>query len=85
MDDQPTGIVRLGGFKPTEAQLAAIRAGLERQLARGHHPRLLTPLPRRTRLRLWRDRRVDTITAWLCAHHGCRAAVALWRAFGMWD
>ena len=85
MDDQPTGIVSLGSFTPTEQQLATIKAALEKQLARGRHPRLMTPLPRRTRLRLWRDHRVNTVAAWLCAHHGDRAAVALWRAFGMWD
>lgn len=85
MDDQPLpdGIVRLSCFAPAEEELAALRARLDKQLARGHHPRLLTPLPRRTRLRLRRDRCIDTAAAWLCAHHASSAAVSLWRLSGM--
>lgn len=42
--------------------------------------RLLTPLPRRTRLRLWLTGRVDAVSIWLVCH-GCSAAADwLWRA-----
>jgi hypothetical protein len=53
-------------------------------LALPHKYRLLTPLPRRVRFRLWRRRRVDLAAIWLVRHRRFRAAVALWRAFGMW-
>ena len=47
-------------------------------------PRLLMPLPRRIRFRLWRERRIDRAAIRLvdAGHH--RAAIRLWRAFGMW-
>lgn len=85
MAEAPDGIVSLGSFTPTGEQLATIRAGLEKALARGHRVRCLTPLPRRTRLRLWRDHQANTIGAWLCAHHACGLAILLWRALGMWS
>jgi len=48
-------------------------------------PRLLTPLPRSLRRRLWLRRRVDDAACWLaCRDHGT-AARRLWKLFRMWD
>ena len=68
-----------------EEEIAAFRAGLEKCLAQGRPHRLLAPLPRRVRLRLWRDRQANTAGSWLCGHHAGWAAVMLWRSLGMWQ
>jgi hypothetical protein len=47
--------------------------------SRGRPPVLLTPLPRRTRMRLWCTSRIDGIAIWLCDHDRFGAAEALWR------
>jgi hypothetical protein len=44
----------------------------------------LDQLSRRVRLRLWRDRQLDTAGIWLVDHGRDRLAILLWRAFGMW-
>ena len=41
--------------------------------------RLLTPLPRRTRLRLWATSLVDRAGGWLVGHGHVKAARILWR------
>lgn len=46
--------------------------------------RLLTPLPRRVRLRLLAARQVDRAAIWLVGHKRHDAAERLWRVFGMW-
>lgn len=45
---------------------------------------LLTPLPRRARLRLWCTGRVDTAAYWLVCHRHYTAAQRLWQLCGMW-
>jgi hypothetical protein len=46
---------------------------------------LFTPrLPRRVRLRLWRDRRIDASADWLIRRRYERLAILLWRAFRLW-
>lgn len=45
---------------------------------------LLTPLPRRVRLRLAVQRRIDHAACWLVEHCHPRAGEALWRICGMW-
>jgi hypothetical protein len=44
---------------------------------------LLTQLPRRARLRLAAMRVIDGTGIWLAGHGRHRAALRLWRAFGM--
>jgi hypothetical protein len=46
--------------------------------------KLLTPLPRKVRLRLWLHSQADRIGCWLCDHRHPEAAIAFWRACGMW-
>lgn len=48
------------------------------------HPTLLTPLPRRVRLRLAIARRRDGLAIWLVRHRRFRAAETLWRMTGGW-
>lgn len=45
---------------------------------------LLTPLPRRVRLRLAAHRRIDHACGWLVEHRLHGPAIAIWRACGMW-
>jgi len=44
----------------------------------GGKPRVIG-LPRRTRVRLWRTRQVDSAGIWLAGHGHYRAAAVLWR------
>lgn len=44
---------------------------------------ILTPLPLRTRARLWFTRRIDRAGIWLVEHDHFKAALALWRMFGL--
>ena len=67
----------------TTEQINQFKAEWERK-AHGH-PRLLTPLPRRVRLRLWAARRVDLAAIWLVEHERHEAAIRLWKAFGIWE
>jgi hypothetical protein len=67
----------------TEEQLAAFAAEWRRKYA-GPRPKLLTPLPRRVRLRLWCARQVDRAAIRLVDRGRYAAAERLWRAFGMW-
>jgi len=46
--------------------------------------KLLTPLPRRVRLRLWLTGCVDTAAYRLVCSGHCDAAARLWRVCGMW-
>lgn len=42
--------------------------------------KLLDPLPRRVRARLWLQRHViDAPAIWLCGHHGWRLAIVWWK------
>jgi len=59
-----------------------IRAAWER--SRGKPPVLLTPLPRRVRLRLWLTRQVNGAGIWLVYHDHVTAAERLWRICRMW-
>lgn len=45
--------------------------------------RLLTPLPLRTRIRLYAEHHVDTVACWLIERRRNRAAMWLWRACRM--
>jgi len=47
--------------------------------------KLLDPLPRKVRLRLWCQHRIDGAAIWLVEHHHFAAAEYLWRATGGWD
>lgn len=47
-------------------------------------PRLIGLKPRPGRLRFRLVRRVDYVASWLAQHDHDRAAVLLWRAFGLW-
>jgi hypothetical protein len=47
-------------------------------------PRLLTPLPRKVRFRLWYHRQVDKAAIWLVDRGRLRAAENVWRTFGTW-
>jgi hypothetical protein len=78
------GWERIGSPFIADAELDKL-AERWRKAYRPRDIRPLTPLPRRVRLRLWRERQVDAIGAWLCGHHAGWAAIALWQAFGMWQ
>lgn len=41
-------------------------------------------LPRRVRLRLWRDHRLDDLALWLLNHSHQRLAIWVWKAAGLW-
>lgn len=44
----------------------------------------LSCLPRRVRVRLWCDSRVDHLASWLVARGRWRLAMAVWKAYGAW-
>ena len=71
---------------PTETwtipQLERFTAEWERQARRQYT--FTTVLPRRARIRLACKRHVDKAGIRLVRHGHYRAAVRLWRAFGMW-
>lgn len=83
--NDPVGIIHLDGVTLTEKEAAAVRRALDKSLSRGRRPHMLTPLPARTRRRLWRDRIINRAAVWLCAHHATGAAIMLWRVSGMWS
>jgi hypothetical protein len=56
----------------------ALRGQLERALKHGR-VRVLTPLPRRVRLRLWLAGRRDAVAVGLVQHGHFRAALWTWR------
>jgi len=58
------------------------KGGWERD--RNKLPKLLTPLPRRVRVRLWLEHRVNGAGIWLAGHGHWKAAERLWRVCGMW-
>lgn len=45
---------------------------------------LLTPLPRRVRLRLAVTRRIDITCGWLIEHRLHGPAILIWRVCGLW-
>ena len=47
-------------------------------------PKLLDPLPWRTRLRLWKDHQVNSAGCWLVNHGHTKAAIRFWRLWGGW-
>lgn len=64
-----------------DEQLDQFAAEWKRQMARNHGvTRLLTPLPRRVRLRLAVARTVDRTAIWLVDRKRFRSAERLWRA-----
>ena len=46
---------------------------------------LLTPLPRRVRLRLWIQHHIDGAGIWLVERGRYRVAIGLWKLTGGWD
>jgi hypothetical protein len=62
--------------------LEALRREL--QQATAAPPRLLDPLPRKVRVRLWLHGHVDDAAYWLVCHDHCTAAWRLWQLFRMW-
>jgi hypothetical protein len=68
----------------TDAQTAELREHFERAMRAPCRYRLLTPLPRRVRARLWVTRRVDGIGIWLVGHRRFAAAQAWWQVCGTW-
>lgn len=68
----------------TDEQLARFAAEWRRKAGRPGEIRLLTPLPRRVRLRLAVTSAIDHAAIWLAYRGQLRAAEWLWRAAGMW-
>ena len=68
----------------TEEEIAELEARWRRAMAKDSRPRLLTPLPWRTRLRLAVTHAVNVTGCWLCDHGHCTAARLLWQACRMW-
>lgn len=46
--------------------------------------KLLDPLPRQVRARLWINRRINLTATWLVVHVHWRAGKWLWQACGKW-
>jgi hypothetical protein len=61
----------------------ALRRQLEQAL-NGGSVRVLTPLPRRVRFRLWLAGHRDAVAIWLAQHGRFRAAGWAWRLTGGW-
>jgi hypothetical protein len=78
-----SGVIQPGSSPLTEEAITELRERWA-QTRRGL-PVLLTPLPRRTRLRLWYTRRIDSAACWLVDRRQFRAAIALWRVTGHWS
>jgi hypothetical protein len=73
-----------GAVPLTDEQVDRLRAEWERKVRQRGRLRVLTPLPRRVRLRLWRARQVDRAAIWLADRKRYGAAQLLWRACGTW-
>lgn len=83
MDHVPPGAEPILDAAPlSDEQLDRFRSEWERQKL--GPPRLLTPLPHRVRLRLAAARAVDRVAIRLVNGGHYRAAMRLWKAFGMW-
>jgi hypothetical protein len=63
--------------------IEAFTAELDKCMREGK-PKLLTPLPRRVRLRLALTRAVDSAAIWLADRRRFGAAERLWRVTGLW-
>jgi hypothetical protein len=46
--------------------------------------RVVPPLPRKVRARLWRDRQVDRFASWLVVRGRWRVATWVWKIYGAW-
>lgn len=68
----------------SEKELAKLHEELRRTLANWEPPRLLTPLPRRARLRLAVSHKVDRAAIWLVDRRHLRTAGLLWKTFRLW-
>jgi hypothetical protein len=68
----------------TVEQLDWFAAEWERKVRQGGPVRLLTPLPRRVRLRLAVTQITDNAAIWLAERGHYGAARLLWLAFGGW-
>lgn len=85
----PPGTAFPCGLVPSEAgwtagQVEEWATEFRKLAASGAPPRLLDPLPRRARLRLWLTKRVDSAAIRLLGSGHERAAIALWRVTGRW-
>lgn len=84
----PPRMVLPRGLVPGEAAWTASQAeewaARFRELAASGHPRLLDPLPRRARARLWLAKRIDGAAIWLLGGGHERAVIALWRVTRRW-
>ena len=72
------------GGRVNADDVAAFERQLREAMTRGAPVRLLTPLPRKVRLRLWYSRQVDKAAIWLVDRGRLRAAEGVWRTFGKW-
>lgn len=68
-----------------QASMARLSRSLEIALSRRCKVKILTPLPLRTRFRLWRDRQVNSVAIWFAAHDHPEAAMWTWKITGRWD
>lgn len=68
----------------TDKQLEQFKAEWRKQAGRRTKIKLLTPLPRRVRLRLAIEGAVNHVATWLVYRGHYDAAERVWRAFGMW-
>lgn len=78
--------VRITHIPPGSAIDPAVVAELAERLVHLQHrpPRLLTPLPRRGRVRLAAEHAVNAVAIWLACHDRAGAAERVWRICGMW-
>jgi len=84
MSEQPAGIIHVSGPPLTEQQAADLKERFAAVLAspaaaRAFRCQTLRLLSRRTRLRLWCTRQVDTTACWLVDRGRFGTAQALWR------
>jgi hypothetical protein len=68
----------------TPADEEALRRDSEVAACVPYRGRFVSPLPRRTRLRLWLTGRVDDAAYWLVCQGHNRAAMRLWKVTGLW-
>lgn len=83
MIDPEVALAESMTFALDDAEVMRLRAAFE--AVQGKPPKLLTPLPRRVRLRLWASSRVDRLAFRLIDRRWFTAAEWLWRACGMWS
>jgi hypothetical protein len=70
--------------RDTQEQARILGEHLTAILSQPCHLRVVPPLPRKLRARLWCDHQVDRFASWLVARGQWRTATWVWKAYGAW-